>query len=136
MSATPLHKVVVAAMIERDGLVLCHRRPEGGWGAGMWEFPGGKVEEGEDPRDAVRRECMEELGVEVEPGEIFDVVMHRYDDVGSVLLVFVRARIAAGEPRALEGGALLWADGAAAAELAWLPADVPIVEAWRAGKRP
>jgi len=134
MSAAPLHKVVVAVMIERDGLILCHRRPEGGWGAGMWEFPGGKIEPGEDPRETARRECREELGVDVEPGDVFDVLMHRYDDVGSVLLLFIRARIVAGEPQPLEGGGLLWADADAVSRLAWLPADVPIVEKWKAGR--
>lgn len=131
MADGPRHKVVVAAMIERGGKILAHRRPEGGWGAGMWEFPGGKVEEHEDPREALRRECREELGVEVEAGKVFDVASHRYDD-GSVLLLFIWARILEGDPKPLTGGELLWADTKAAAELPWLPADVPIVQAWRA----
>ncbi len=128
MSDDPRHKVVVAAIIERDGKVLAHRRPEGGWGAGQWEFPGGKLEPGEDPREAIRRECEEELGAGVKPGDVFEVLSHRYDDIGSVVLLFIRGTIVSGEPQALTGGELLWVDSSTIGELDWLPADLPVVE--------
>ena len=62
--------VVTAAVIERDGLILVARRKEGLIAAGLWEFPGGKLEEGEDPRRGLERELREELGVEAKAGEL------------------------------------------------------------------
>ncbi len=130
MGDGPKHRVVVAALIERGGKLLAHKRPDGGWGAGFWEFPGGKLEEGESPRAAIVRECREELGVEVEPGVVFDALTHVYDDIGPVVLLFLRARIVDGDPKPLTGGELFWADAGAAKALDWLAADLPVVEAW------
>lgn len=62
--------VVTAAVIERDGKVLVARRKEGLIAAGLWEFPGGKLEEGEDPRRGLERELWEELAVEAKAGEL------------------------------------------------------------------
>ena len=69
--------VVAAAVIIEDHRVLLTRRPEGQHLAGLWEFPGGKLEDGESPEQAVVRECREECGIEVEVFEIFDVTHHR-----------------------------------------------------------
>ena len=62
-------RVVAAAMVDRSGRVLIAQRPPGKWQAGRWEFPGGKVEAGEDEEMAVRRELMEELGVRVDAAQ-------------------------------------------------------------------
>ncbi len=62
--------VVTAAVIERDGKILIARRKEGLIAAGLWEFPGGKLEEGEEPRRGLERELREELGVEARAGEL------------------------------------------------------------------
>src|SRR5579859_4098246 len=98
--------VIVAAgiMIEHKRVLLTQRKA-GGHLAGLWEFPGGKVEAGEDPREALRRELEEELGIVVQVGEIVDVTFHTYADVDkAVLLLFFEAsRLpGSGEPRALD----------------------------------
>lgn len=128
MTFSARHKVVVAAIIERDGDFLLHQRPPGSWGAGQWEFPGGKLEATEPPEEAVKRECREELGVEVQVGRIDEVIHHTYDDHGSLLILFYRAKIVSGEPRALLGGAIDFAAGKELLEYDWLPADWPLVE--------
>lgn len=122
--------LVVAAVIRRGHEILLHQRPAGGWGAGRWEFPGGKVEPGEQPREALARECREELGVEIEVRTPIDLIAHTYPDGKSVTLAFFDAVLVdpAAEPRALEGGALEWSGGAALLAYDWLEADWPIVE--------
>src|SRR5579863_3885135 len=106
--------VVAAAIVIEAAQVLVTQRKAGSHLAGAWEFPGGKVLPGEDPRDAVRRELAEELGVDVVAGEIVDVTFHRYEDAGkSVLLLFFEATRApdSGEPRAIDVAAFAWAGG-------------------------
>jgi len=88
--------LVSAAVIFRDGKVLLTRRMDGSHLAGMWEFPGGKVEEGEDPEAALVRECMEECGIEIEVEDILDVTFHRYPEK-DVLLLFYHCRLRHGE---------------------------------------
>jgi 8-oxo-dGTP diphosphatase len=104
--------VVVAAVIIECGRVLVTQRPQGSHLAGRWEFPGGKVEPNEDPRDALARELREEIAIEVEVGDIFEVTFHRYAHK-SVLLLFYSARRlgAAPEPVALEVADLAWRCG-------------------------
>ena len=87
--------VVVAAAVVREGPgepVLLTRRPGGKHLAGYWELPGGKVEAGEDPEDAVVRECREELGVEVAVRDILEVAFHRYGEKDVLLLFYDCAR--------------------------------------------
>ncbi len=67
-------RVVTAAVIERDGRILCARRRPGLVAEGLWEFPGGKLEDGEDPRRGLERELEEELGVEAHAGEFLCAV--------------------------------------------------------------
>lgn len=69
--------------------VLVTRRPEGRHLAGLWEFPGGKVERAEDPRDTVARELREECGIEVNVGDVFEVTFHAYPEKDVLLLFFV-----------------------------------------------
>ena len=99
---------VVAGVVRRDGQVmLCQRRPEVHNGL-KWEFPGGKIEPGESPEEALARELREELGIEVDVGHIRDAVFYRYPD-RDVLVLFYGCRIRAGEPRALDCNAIEWA---------------------------
>ncbi len=70
--------VVAAAVVIREGRVLLTRRAEGQHLAGLWEFPGGKLEDGESPEEALVRECREECGIEVAVSEILEVTHHRY----------------------------------------------------------
>ena len=129
MNADHRHMVVVAAMIERDGKLLLNQRPPGRWGAGKWEFPGGKVDLDEDPRAALMRECREELGVEVRVGRTYEVLSHRYD-YGTVILLFFETEVILGEPRQLEGGQIDWAGPETILDYDWLLADRPLVEEW------
>ena len=99
---------VVAAVIERAGkIMLCQRRPEVHNGL-KWEFPGGKIEPGESPEEALARELREELAVEAKVGRIVDAVLHRYPD-RDVLLLFYRCTLEDGEPSPRDCRAIAWA---------------------------
>ena len=99
--------LVVAGVVQRDGkIMLCQRRP-GVHNGLKWEFPGGKLEDGESPEDALRRELREELSIEVEVGHVLDAVYHRYAD-RDVLLLFYPCKIVAGEPRTVDCNAVAW----------------------------
>src|SRR5690242_4180758 len=82
--------LVSAAVIIENARVLLSQRKAGTHLAGAWEFPGGKVRAGEDPRDALIRELREELGIETAVGEVMEVTFHRYAE-RSVLLLFYEA---------------------------------------------
>jgi 8-oxo-dGTP diphosphatase len=126
-------RVVVAAVIERDGLFLAARRVGPPALAGRWEFPGGKAEAGEDDAAALRRECREELGVEIAVGE---AVGPAYPAGGGTLLVRTyRAVLLSGEPAPIEGhDELRWlAPGdPRVRELPWLEGDYVILAALEA----
>src|SRR5689334_16897479 len=103
--------IVAAAVVIEGGRVLLSRRKSGSHLEGMWEFPGGKVEAGEDPRAALRRELDEELGITASVGEIVDVTFHTYADADkSVLLLFFEAAREPGsaEPRAIDVAEVGW----------------------------
>lgn len=103
------HYVVTAAVIRRmDGKVLLARRPPQGLLGGLWEFPGGKLEPGEDLPGCLRREIREELGVEVEVGGGMGVYRHAYTHFRVTLHAF-SCRVVNGEPRALHASELCWA---------------------------
>jgi 8-oxo-dGTP diphosphatase len=121
---------VAAGVVVEQGQVLLTQRKAGGHLAGMWEFPGGKVEPGEDPRDALRRELREELGIETVVGEIVDVAFHRYDDTDkAVLLLFFEASRVPGSaaPRAVDVAAFEWATAEALVPGRFPPADVAVL---------
>ena len=96
----------------------------------FWEFPGGKIEDGEDPRRALQRELREELGIEVKVEKIWDVVFHVYPEY-PVLLLFYLCRIEKGVPRPIGCRALRWVDGRELPKIPLLPADVPLIEGLR-----
>jgi 8-oxo-dGTP diphosphatase len=97
---------VVAAVIERDGHFLITRRLEGTHLAGMWEFPGGKVDSGETHVEALRREILEELDADVEVGALVLQTTHAYKDA-IVSLLFYRC-VLEGTPTALLGQEIRW----------------------------
>jgi 8-oxo-dGTP diphosphatase len=127
--------LVSAAIVIEDGRVLVTQRKTGSHLAGAWEFPGGKVEAGEDPRQALRRELREELGIDVHVGEIVDVTFHRYEEAAkAVLLMFFEATRDTGSPgpRALDVAAFRWAATRDLDPVAFPPADVAVLRKVRA----
>lgn len=124
---------VVAALIEREGKILIAQRPPKTWMDGYWEFPGGKLNAGEDPREALARELREELGVQAEVGDLEEAVAHSYSD-RNVLLLFYWCRILEGEPQGLEGQALRWVSPQDLGAVEILPADLPIVKRLQASR--
>ncbi len=120
--------VVCGVITDSEGKVLACRRGEGRHLAGLWEFPGGKVDEGETPEAALARELKEELGVSVTVGEMLEAVVEWTDGVVSIRLAGYWCRISDGEPVALEHEELRWCKVSALAGLEWAEADVPLVE--------
>ena len=121
------HLQVVAAVIEKDGLLLCAQRPDSGELARTWEFPGGKVEPGESHSQALEREIDEELGLCIQACEHIHTVEYRYAAF-SISLHAYRAAILSGEPRCNEHQALRWLRVDELRTLDWAPADLPVVD--------
>jgi 8-oxo-dGTP diphosphatase len=125
--ATPLF-VVAAALIDNERQVLVQRRAAEKTLAGLWEFPGGKVEAGEGPELALVRELAEELGIVVAPDalEPLTFASAQLGDRHLVLLLYV-VRQWSGVPRPLDAAALRWCSPAALRDLAMPPADLPFI---------
>lgn len=125
-SATLL--VVAAALIDQQGRVLLARRPEGRKMAGLWEFPGGKLEPGETPEAALARELREELGLEADPKDFapFVFASHAYDTFHLLMPVFLCRRWQ-GEPQGREGQKLAWVAPGNLAEYPMPAADRPLI---------
>lgn len=102
------HKTVVAAAIKKNGRYLLGKRPEGALLGGLWEFPGGKVEEGETHQEALIRELREELGVTVSVGRLLTSVDHAYSHYGVTIHLY-ECRIESGRPQCLYHAGLAWA---------------------------
>jgi 8-oxo-dGTP diphosphatase len=120
--------VVGAAIVDQEGRLLAAQRADPPELAGGWEFPGGKVDPGEDDHTALIRECREELGVLVEVGERVGGDWPLSE--GHVLRVWL-ASIVEGEPEAKEHLDLRWLSMDELYDVTWLPADLPIVHAVR-----
>jgi len=100
--------VVAAGVVEKEGrIMICRRKPDVHNGL-KWEFPGGKLEKGESPEAALKRELMEELGIVAEVGRVKDVLLHAYPD-RDVLILFYGCRILSGEPEPIDCDAVAWA---------------------------
>lgn len=125
----------VAGVLRRDGAFLAVRRPEGKVMAGYWEFPGGKIEPGETPLEALRRELEEELGITDIAAEFWRTVIHTYAHGRVTLHVFLVDAFR-GEPAPLENQELVWTPPAGAAELNFLPADLPLLRRLRENDAP
>ncbi len=117
---------VVGAVIEHDGMILCAQRGDSGSLAGMWEFPGGKVEPGETALEALEREIREELRCVVEVGGEVTTTSHEYD-FGTVTLTTFWCRLVDGEPELTEHAAMKWLSPHELETLDWAPADIPAV---------
>jgi 8-oxo-dGTP diphosphatase len=117
---------VVGAVIVHDGLVLCAQRGPHGALAGLWEFPGGKVEPDETAQGALEREIAEELGCVVEVGDEVTTTSHEYD-FGVVTLTTFWCRLVEGTPDPTEHARIRWLAPAELDSLSWAPADLPAV---------
>ena len=117
--------IVTAALILEQGKILITQRRKDSSHGLLWEFPGGKVEEGEDPRQALQRELKEELDVEVKVGMLFDAVFYTYPEYPILLLVY-RCRVGKGSLEPIGCHDLRWVTLGELEELAMPPADDPI----------
>mgnify|MGYP002015936537 FL=1 len=120
--------VSAVALIDRDGRVLLAQRPEGKPMAGLWEFPGGKIEPGETPEAALIRELDEELGINTAASCLapLSFASHSYDSFHLVMLLFA-CRKWTGSPRAVEGGALQWVQPNQLRNHPMPAADLPLI---------
>ena len=120
--------VAAVALIDEDGRVLLAQRPEGKSMAGLWEFPGGKVEAGETPEAALIREIGEELGISLRLPCIAPLTFasHAYESFHLLMPLFVCRRWE-GEITPREGQALAWVRGNALRDYAMPPADLPLI---------
>lgn len=131
MPEIALFPVVAAALLDEHGRVLIQRRPAGTALAGLWEFPGGKVEAGESPEQALIRELDEELGIAVAVDSLVPVAFasHRLDARRHMILLLFRCRDWRGAPRALAAAELRWSPVADLHGFAMPPADDVLVAA-------
>jgi 8-oxo-dGTP diphosphatase len=122
--------VAAAVLLDGDGRVLLAQRPQGKSLAGLWEFPGGKIEAGERPEDALVRELSEELGIEVAISDLIPTgfASHCYEGF-HLLMPLWRTRVWRGEVNSREGQSLAWVHIEALSDYPMPPADVDLVGA-------
>ena len=127
MNKLPMVLVAAAALVDFDGRVLVQQRPEGKNMAGLWEFPGGKVEPGEKLEQSLIRELKEEIDVDVTEACLapFTFASHVYEDFYLLMPLFV-CRVWQGTPRPVENQALKWIRPLDMADLPMPPADRPL----------
>ena len=120
--------VAACALVDADGRILLAQRPEGKQLAGLWEFPGGKVEPGETPEETLIRELDEELGVTTKVACLAPLTFasHTYDDFHLLMPLYVCRRWT-GFPRSLEGQALKWVRAKQLRDYPMPPADEPLI---------
>jgi 8-oxo-dGTP diphosphatase len=124
----PIREITVVAAVIRDekGRVLLTQRPQDRHMGGLWEFPGGKIDDGEGPAEALLRELDEELGLAAEVGQPLTFAIHEEPGL-RILLLFFNARILSGVPSAREGQAVEWASPSELHSYPTPPADAEIV---------
>ncbi len=126
MNATKSLTVVAAVIRNGEGQILLTRRPEGRHMAGLWEFPGGKLHDGEAPETALCRELVEELGVVV--GGLQPITFAVHEEHGlRILLLFYSAEITSGDLVAREGQEIAWVPAARLRSFKTPPADEAVV---------
>ena len=123
-------KVVAALIWQGERFLICQRPPHKARGL-LWEFVGGKIEPGETGPEALIRECREELGITVAPGEVYMQLVHEYPDL-TIRLTLYNAMIASGTPQLLEHCDLRWITPAEIEQFAFCPADETILQKLKA----
>ena len=125
---SPVRVTVAAAIIEnaRHEILVCRRAKDSQMG-GLWEFPGGKLENGETLKECVVRECMEELGVQIRVRDIFAETEYDYPE-RTIKFTFFKAAIVSGEPEMLVHDDMRWVSRNSLAELKFCPADIEVIE--------
>lgn len=120
--------VVACALVDADNRVLIAQRPQGKSLAGLWEFPGGKVDAGESPEEALIRELREELGIEAKAACLAPLTFasHAYEDIHLLMPLYVCRRWT-GFPESREGQALKWVRAKALRDMPMPPADLPLI---------
>ena len=126
--------VAACALIDADGRVLLTERPAGKSMAGLWEFPGGKIEAGEQPRDALRRELNEELGIDATIGDEVACLRHDYNNRSAVELRFYSVREYKGEIENRIFKDMRWATRSDLPSFDFLEADLQLVKELSEGK--
>jgi 8-oxo-dGTP diphosphatase len=126
--AKPTLLVAAVAMVDSDGRVMIAKRPEGKAMAGLWEFPGGKVHDGETPERALVRELAEEVGIDTQTSCLapFTFASHIYEDFHLLMPLYL-CRVWRGIPTPLEGQELKWVYPARLGDYPMPPADEPLV---------
>ena len=120
--------VVAVALIDADGRVLIAQRPEGKSMAGLWEFPGGKVDPGETPEAALIRELQEELGIDTRESCLAPLTFasHAYEDFHLMMPLYA-CRTWQGDPTPREGQQLAWVRPVRLGDYPMPPADIPLI---------
>lgn len=128
MTDVPVILVTAVALVDMDGRILLARRPAGKSMAGLWEFPGGKVQDSETPEAALIRELHEELGIDVSESCLapFTFASHEYDNFHLLMPLFV-CRVWGGVVTAREGQELKWVRPWDMGDYSMPPADLPLV---------
>ena len=128
MSEHPILLVTACALVDADGRVLLTQRPEGKSLAGLWEFPGGKVDPGETPEESLIRELHEELGITVKPACLAPLTFasHTYETFHLLMPLFICRRYE-GIPRPMEGQVLKWVKPKDMRDYPMPPADIPLI---------
>lgn len=126
MQDTGKYVQVAAAIIIDDGKIFATQRAHGEFKDG-WEFPGGKIEQGETPQQAARREVMEELDTEIEVGELFDTVEYDYPSFHLTMYCFL-CTVKSGDLVLKEHQAAKWLTRETLDSVEWLPADIDLIE--------
>ena len=118
---------VTAAILVRDGKILIAQRKSSDHLAGKWEFPGGKLEDGESPEECLRRELQEEFGVDTSIGEFLAESVYHYDQI-SIRLLAYRTSLVRGKLEPNDHDAYAWVSLSEMNRYDFAPADVPFVE--------
>ncbi len=119
---------MAAALVRDDGRIFLQKRPEGKALAGLWEFPGGKIEDGESPEHALARELAEEIGVGAQPADMVPVTFASEPVAGKHMILLLYALTCwSGEPAGVEGQETGWFTLAEMADLPMPPADLPFL---------